>query len=586
MYRMHIINRALGLLALAAILAMLLVACGDEEEPTAPAATGQPVAPPTVETMMEEATATPVPIQTATPRPTVTPRPTATPRPTPEPTPVVLGDCRDGMRLQPGEGCRYTGGGSPQANVVLSVQHDGAICREGGPAKQQILGATINMDHLRLCSSGGFERDDAFQSEIVASANADGSWTFYESRLSASRPRATTTPTPEPTATPTPEPTAAPTATPVRPGKYSEFNGAVAATWRRMHEGGEIVACYEGLALPRDSFCLSEGFRFTPDYSEILDTKFLVAHLPEGDALVLQGNTTSRSGGDIKLGWITFENRVITHLEFNASQTSTTATPTAISKPVTIPDPNLRREIERSLGKSSGTPVFSNEMETLLSFEVRYEQIGDLEGIQFATNLRRLELVEIRGSLVQGAQEHSPLDLSPLAALTNLTRLNLSQNKISDLLPLAGLTNLEYLSLEAVYIRRDESDTSTLDLSPLAGLTKLTDLALSYNNILDISPLASLTALERLNISKNHISDISPLVSLIKLVNLNGQENRIADVSPLSGLTALQEVVLPVNDISDISPLVANVGLGSGDVVDIRTNPLNAESIGTHIPAL
>ena len=46
MYRMHIINRALGLLALAAILAMLLVACGDEEEPTAPTATGQPAAPP------------------------------------------------------------------------------------------------------------------------------------------------------------------------------------------------------------------------------------------------------------------------------------------------------------------------------------------------------------------------------------------------------------------------------------------------------------------------------------------------------------------------------------------------------------
>ena len=263
-----------------------------------------------------------------------------------------------------------------------------------------------------------------------------------------------------------------------------------------------------------------------------------------------------------------------------------TATPMAISKPVTIPDPNLRREIERFLGKSSGAPISQHELETLRSFTVRYEAIGDLEGIQFATNLRRLELVEIRGSLVQGAQEHSPLDLSPIAALTKLTRLNLSQNKISDLLPLAGLTNLEYLSLEAVYIRCDESDTSTLDLSPLAGLTKLTDLALSYNNILDISPLASLTALERLNISKNHISDISPLVSLTKLVNLNGQENRIADVSPLSGLAALQEVVLPVNEISDTSPLVANVGLGSGDVVDVRTNPLNAESIDTHIPAL
>ncbi len=225
-------------------------------------------------------------------------------------------------------------------------------------------------------------------------------------------------------------------------------------------------------------------------------------------------------------------------------------------------------------------------METLRSFEVRYEHISDLEGIQFATNLRRLELVAIKGSQVPGAREHSPLDLSPIGALTNLTRLNLSQNRISELSPLAGLTNLEYLSLEAVYIRWDESDTSTLDLSPLAGLTKLTDLALSYNNILDISPLAGLTALERLNISKNHISNISPLVGLTKLVYLNGQRNRIAGVAPLSGLEALQEVALSINEISDTSPLAENAGLGSGDVVDVRTNPLNAESIGTHIPAL
>ena len=263
-----------------------------------------------------------------------------------------------------------------------------------------------------------------------------------------------------------------------------------------------------------------------------------------------------------------------------------TATPTAISKPVTIPDPNLRREIERSLGKSSGAPISQHELETLRSFTVRYEAIGDLEGLQFATNLWQLELVEIRGSNVQGAEQHSPLDLSPLAALTNLTRLNLNQNKISDLSPLAGLTNLEHLNLSAVHIRWDESDTSTLDLSPLAGLTELTELDLHYNNILDISPLAGLTALERLSINKTHISDISPLVGLTKLVYLNGQENRIADVSPLSGLTALREVNLSVNEISDTSPLAANVGLGSGDVVDVRTNPLNTESIGTHIPAL
>ena len=88
MYRIHSIYRALGLLALAAILAILLAACGGEEEPAAPAAAGQSAATPTAEAMMEEATATPVPIPTATQLPTATPTPlpTATPSPTPEPT--------------------------------------------------------------------------------------------------------------------------------------------------------------------------------------------------------------------------------------------------------------------------------------------------------------------------------------------------------------------------------------------------------------------------------------------------------------------------------------------------------------------
>ena len=89
-------QRALGLFALAAILAMLLVACGGEEEPTATSAPQQAAATPTptaeammeeptptAEAMMEEATPTPEAMMeaaTATP----TPRPTATPIPVDE----------------------------------------------------------------------------------------------------------------------------------------------------------------------------------------------------------------------------------------------------------------------------------------------------------------------------------------------------------------------------------------------------------------------------------------------------------------------------------------------------------------------
>ena len=109
------------------------------------------------------------------------------------------------------------------------------------------------------------------------------------------------------------------TVAPGRPGKFSDFNGADAATWQQMHADGEVVACYEGIALPLDSFCLDENFRFSADYSQVLDVSFMVIHLPDGDGVVLQGSTTFRAGGSVQLGWITFEkigaDRVITHLE-------------------------------------------------------------------------------------------------------------------------------------------------------------------------------------------------------------------------------------------------------------------------------
>ena len=43
---------------------------------------------------------------------------------------------------------------------------------------------------------------------------------------------------------------------------------------------------------------------------------------------------------------------------------------------------------------------------------------------------------------------------------------------------------------------------------------------------------------------------------------------------------------LAENNITDLSPLVANTGLGSGDWIDVKENPLNYASIKTHIPAL
>ena len=191
-----------------------------------------------------EPTATPTPA-TPTPVATDTPSPEPTATLTPELAPVVLGICRDGMTLQPGEGCSYTGGGTPRASVVLSVTHDGAICREGGPAKQVVGGITLNVDNLRLCYSDGFEVDDAFQSEIVATANAEGSWTFYESRQSAQR---SLRPTPEPTATPTPTPDNVFEAGETLPNSPAEFSD-----WRRFGGGAQAQSGSGGFVILMDN---------------------------------------------------------------------------------------------------------------------------------------------------------------------------------------------------------------------------------------------------------------------------------------------------------------------------------------------
>ena len=189
---------------------------------------------------------------------------------------------------------------------------------------------------------------------------------------------------------------------------------------------------------------------------------------------------------------------------------------------IDIPDTNLRAAVEAALGKAKGDPITPSEMAALTHLEASETGIRNLTGLEGATNLIDL-----------GLWKNSVKDLSPLAGLTNLTGLYLGINSASDLSPLAELTNLESLFLDS---------NGILNLSPLAGLTKLT----------------------RLAVNNNSVSDLSPLV----------------------GLTNLKWMRLASNNISDLSPLVTNMGLGSGDELDVRSNPLSYLSIHTHIPAL
>ena len=261
--------------------------------------------------------------------------------------------------------------------------------------------------------------------------------------------------------------------------------------------------------------------------------------------------------------------------------------------PVEIPDPNLRAAIEVQLRVPPNTPIAPADMTTLTQLIAHAHAepglINNLTGLAHATNLTLLDLGE------NSVSDFSPLadltsleflivgrnlefsDLSPVAGLINLTYLALWENSISDISALVNLTNLRELHL---------NDNHITDISPVSDLTNLTHLGLWKNNITDISAVAGLTNLTHLVLYINKISDPSPVAGLTDLTSLNLAENSISDISALVNLTNLTHLELPFNSISDLSPLVANTGLGAGDEVDVRGNPLNYLSIMAHIPSL
>ena len=208
---------------------------------------------------------------------------------------------------------------------------------------------------------------------------------------------------------------------------------------------------------------------------------------------------------------------------------------------VSIPDKNLATAIRQKIGDSITTHTILN----LRHLEVPNRGITDLTGLEHAHNLEGLNL---GGDYIDGKEVNSNTisDFTPIAGLTNLKVLELSDSSLSDVSFLAKLTQLTWLRLD---------HNTITDISPLANLTKLTNLDLHYNTISDIASLANLTKLTWLRLLNNNISDISVLADFTELTWLRLDHNTITDISPLANLTKLTNLVLSDNTITDISPL-------------------------------
>ncbi|MCY3818444.1 MAG: leucine-rich repeat domain-containing protein [Gammaproteobacteria bacterium] len=287
--------------------------------------------------------------------------------------------------------------------------------------------------------------------------------------------------------------------------------------------------------------------------------------------------------------------------------------------------------VDLNVNRLTRAPALSGAVD-LKALSLAANRIADLSPLSGLTALRILNLA------INAIEDISPLaalgrldtlylsaneitDLSPLSDLAGLVALYLSQNSLVDISPLRSLANLRLLSLgrNAIEELPDLAQLSRLthlwlyengitDIQALAALTRLRYLFASGNSIADLRPLSTLGTLEELWVSDNGIDNLSPVVGLSNLYVLSAPDNAIEDLSPVAGLAGLTQLNLIGNDVSDLSPLsdlrrlswlwlrdnevadvaplVANADFGAGDYVDLRENPLDAQSISDDISTL
>ncbi|MDQ0647260.1 putative repeat protein (TIGR01451 family) [Microbacterium natoriense] len=277
-----------------------------------------------------------------------------------------------------------------------------------------------------------------------------------------------------------------------------------------------------------------------------------------------------------------------------ASAAATLVLPFLIASPataastteVTFPDRALDRCVASALGLGQNDPITVEQAATLKQLTCNENEVESLEGIGALSNLSDLNLLkaplsgglgplaELSGLRKLSVSDAQSLDIAPLADLESLTELSVQRTQVADLTPLSAMTQLTSLSLNRVQngnitplqnlvnltsLQLNASEVT--DLRPLKGLTKMQFFEATSNQIGDVSPLSGWTSLRHLNMHTNNIADVTPLRGLVQLRTVNLQSNGISDVSSWSNLTRVTDIALDNNKIAELDSFIPMSGL-------------------------
>ena len=157
--------------------------------------------------------------------------------------------------------------------------------------------------------------------------------------------------------------------------------------------------------------------------------------------------------------------------------------------------------------------------------------------------------------------------LDPIAPLSNLLSVDISDTKISSLAPLSHLPKISLLRC---------NNTAVSDLSPLAALQSIRELRCAFSPITDLSPLRSLKDLHYIDASGTKITSLAALSEASLLENASFSNVRL--LRSLEGLSssALKKLDVSATSISSLAPLKKCMALEVLNISGTKVSSLGA----------
>ena len=210
-----------------------------------------------------------------------------------------------------------------------------------------------------------------------------------------------------------------------------------------------------------------------------------------------------------------------------------------------FPDPNFRAWILQQPWGSDGVITDAQLTGSIWMINVSNQNISDLTGINFFTNLQHLWVdrnqltsLDVSNLMNLNSLRAERNQIASINVPNSLNVLWVSNNQLTSL-DLSNLTNLEALFAT-------NNQLTSLNVS---GLTNLMDLYVNDNHLTSLD-VSGLTNLAYLNVSGNQLTsfDVSGLTNLI---SLNISENQLTSFD-VSGLTSLTELLVFCNQLTSL----------------------------------